>query len=143
MTTAVPPPRRRFLDKPGGPPSLLGDGGRVDGTLTIAGPLSISGAVHANGSVGGVLTIGRTGRWHGNVHAHAAVVLGELHGELVVDTTLELGRNAVIHGSVRAALVAIADGAIVNGRVDVTGDTPPVHFSDRRRDPPDGGSDPG
>jgi cytoskeletal protein CcmA (bactofilin family) len=143
MTTDSTPPRRRFLDQPGGPPSLLGDGGRVDGVLTIPGPLAIGGTVHANGSVGGVLTIGRTGRWHGNVHAHAAVILGELHGELIVDTTLELGRTAVIHGSVRAALVAIADGAIVNGRIDVTGETPPVHFTDRRRDPPDDGSDTG
>jgi len=136
MPDDVPPPRRRFLDQATGAPSLLGDGGRVDGTLTIPGPLSISGTVHANGSVGGVLTIGRTGRWHGDVHAHAAVVLGELHGALVVDTTLELGRTAVVHGSVRAALVAIADGAVVNGRIDVTGATPPVHFTDRRRDPP-------
>jgi len=63
------------------------------------------------------------------------VVLGEVDGELRVDTTLELGRTAVIRGSVIAALVAIADGAVVDGDITVTGTTPPVRFTDRRRDP--------
>jgi cytoskeletal protein CcmA (bactofilin family) len=128
-------PRRRFIDSPGGAPTLLGDGGRVEGHVSIPGPLAVGGMIVADGEVGGVLTIGRTGCWHGHVRAHAAVVLGELRGTLEVATTLELGRTAVVHGSVRAALVAIADGAIVDGDIEVTGETPVVRFTDRRRTP--------
>jgi len=139
MTSDESPPRRRFMDSPGGAPTLLGDGGRVEGRLTIPGPLAVSGTIVADGVVHGVLTIGRTGSWEGHVRAHAAVVLGEVRGTLAVETTLELGRTAIVHGSVRAALVAIADGAIVDGDIEVTGETPVVHFTDRRRAPEDDG----
>jgi len=141
MTSDESPPRRRFLDSPGGAPTLLGDGGRVEGHVSIPGPFAVSGTIVADGEVAGVLTIGRTGSWQGHVRAHAAVVLGELRGTLVVETTLELGRTAVVHGTVRAALVAIADGAVIDGDIEVTGETPVVHFTDRRRAPP--GDDPG
>ena len=133
MTSDDSPHRRRFLDAKAGSPTLLGDGGRLEGRVTIPGPLAVSGTIIADGEIGGVLTIGRTGSWHGNVRAHAAVVLGELRGTLEVATTLELGRTAVVHGSVCAALVAIADGAVVDGDIRVTGETPVVHFTDRRR----------
>ena len=139
MTVDTPPRRRRFLDAPGAPPTLLGDGGQFEGRLSIPGPLTISGLVVADGEVGGLLTIGRTGRWDGHVRAYAAVVLGELHGTLEVVTALELGRTAIVRGSVRAALVAIADGAIVDGEIEVTGSAPVVHFTDHRRSPPEDG----
>jgi cytoskeletal protein CcmA (bactofilin family) len=139
MTSDETHPRRRFLDGRGGAPTLLGDGGRVEGHVSIPGPLAVSGTIVADGEVGGVLTIGRTGCWHGNVRAHAAVVLGELRGTLEVATTLELGRTAIVHGTVRAALVAIADGAVVDGDIEVTGETPVVRFTDRRRAPDEGG----
>lgn len=142
MTVDAPPPRRRFSDAPRGTPTLLGDGGRLEGRLSIAGPLTVGGHVVADGDVGGLLTIGRTGRWEGHVRAHAAVVIGTVYGTLDVDTTLELARTAVIHGTVRAALVAIADGARVDGEIEVTGETPIVRFSDRRSSPP-GADDPG
>ena len=136
MTSDDDRPRRRFLDQPGGQPTLVGDGGHFEGTLRIPGPLTVGGTVVATGEVGGVLTIGRTGRWQGKVHAHAAVILGVLHGELRVDTKLELGSTAVIHGSVTAGVVAIADGAVVDGAITVTGGVPPVRFTDRRRGKP-------
>jgi cytoskeletal protein CcmA (bactofilin family) len=140
MTSDDSRPRRRFHDAQSGTPTLLGGGGRVEGRLSIPGPLTLSGTVVADGEVGGVLTIGRSGAWHGYVHAHAAVVLGELRGTLTVDTTLELGRTAVVHGTVRAALVAIADGAVIDGDIEVTGSTPVVHFTDRRRPPDEPGA---
>ena len=132
------PPTRRFLDAPGGPPTLLGEGGRIQGRVMIAGPLALNGTLVADGEVTGVLTIGRTGCWQGQVHARAAVVLGELRGTLEVDTTLELGRTAVVHGTIRGALIAIADGAVIDGAIEVTSRTPVVRFTDRRRTP--GGS---
>jgi cytoskeletal protein CcmA (bactofilin family) len=140
MTVDAPPPRRRFSDAAGGPPTLLGDGGRLEGRLSIAGPLTVGGHIVADGEVGGLMTIGRTGRWQGHVRAHAAVVLGTFEGVLEVATTLELARSAVVRGTVRAALVAIAVGATVEGEIEVTGSTPIVHYTDRRGSVPDPGA---
>ena len=133
MTASDPAqPKRRFLDQPAGPPSLIGRGGRFKGRLDVPGPLTLGGSVVGDGVVAGLLSVAREAHWDGNVHAHAAVIAGRVTGALDVDAKLEIGRHAVILGSVSAHTVAIADGAVVDGPIRVTGSDPVVHFEEKR-----------
>jgi len=45
---------------------------------------------------------------------------------------LEIGYTAVIRGKVSARTVAIAKGAIVDGEIEVTSDTPVMRFEEKR-----------
>ena len=125
-------PKRRFLDLTSGPPSLIGRGARFEGRLDVPGPLTLGGTVQGDGSVAGLLSVARDAHWEGNVHAESAVIAGRVTGNLTVEKKLEIGPGAVILGAVSAHVVAIADGAVVDGPIRVTGSEPVVHFEEKR-----------
>ena len=55
-------------------------------------------------------------------------------GGLIVRDKLEIGYTAVIRGKVSARTIAIAKGAIVDGEIEVTSDTPVLQFEEKRED---------
>ena len=133
MTDATSePPRRRLFDQVDGAPTLVGAGSRFEGQLQVNGPMSLGGTIIGDGAIDGALSIARDGHWHGNVSARSAVVAGRITGDVTIDAKLEIGKTAVIHGAVRARVIAIADGAIVDGEMTVTGGQPVVHFAEKR-----------
>ena len=129
---AADAPRRRFFDQRPGAPTLIGIGSRFEGTLEVQGPMSLGGTIVGNGTVAGLVSIAKEAHWHGNVQAQSAVVAGRVSGDLTIASKLEIGKSAVIHGRVRAHTVAIADGALVDGEIAVTGSQPIIHFEEKR-----------
>lgn len=125
-------PRRRFFDQRTGAPTLVGIGSRFVGDLEVQGPMSLAGTVIGNGTIAGLVSIAQDAHWQGNVRANAAIIAGRVSGDLTIETKLEIGRTAVIRGRVSARVIAIADGAIVDGEMIVTGDAPVVHFAEKR-----------
>jgi cytoskeletal protein CcmA (bactofilin family) len=125
-------PRRRLFDQPTGAPTLVGSGARFEGRLEVDGPMSLAGTVVGDGDISGILSIAREAHWHGNVSAQAAVVAGRVTGDLTIETKLEIGKSAVIRGAIRAGVIAIADGAVVDGQMTVTSAQPIVRFEERR-----------
>ena len=133
------PPRRRFFDQRSGAPTLIGSGSRFEGTLEVEGPMSLAGTVVGDGDVAGLVSIAEGAHWQGIVRAHAAIVTGRVTGELVIETKLEIGKSAVIRGKVRAHVLAIANGAVVDGEIAVTGSQPIVRFEEKRAPRPGAG----
>lgn len=125
-------PRRRLFDQVTGAPTLIGAGTRFEGRLEVSGPMSLGGTIVGDGVINGALSIAQGGDWHGNVSAHSAVIAGRVSGDLIIDSKLEIGKSAVIQGRVQARVIAIADGALVDGEMVVTGDGPVVHFTEKR-----------
>jgi cytoskeletal protein CcmA (bactofilin family) len=125
-------PRRRLFDTLSGSPTLLGEGARFIGDLECEGPLVLCGQVRGDGRIDGALNIAGSAHWEGNVTAQQAVVTGRVSGSLTVAGKLEIGRSAVIHGSVTAQSLAIAQGAVVDGDIRVTGEAPITRFEERR-----------
>jgi cytoskeletal protein CcmA (bactofilin family) len=126
------PPRRRLLDRIGGSPTLIGAGARFEGDIETSGPLAVSGTVVGDGVVHGALAIASGAHWQGTVRAATAVVAGTVTGDLTVDGKLEIGKTAVIRGNVHAHTLAIANGALVDGGLTVTGDAPVVRLDEKR-----------
>jgi cytoskeletal protein CcmA (bactofilin family) len=125
-------PRRRFLDRLSGSPSLFSAGSRLNGDVETSGPLMIAGHIIGDGRVGGELSIGPDAHWEGNVYAQRAVVAGKVTGSIVVSEKIEIAATAVIRGRVSACTIAMALGATIDGEVTVTGTEPIVEFEDRR-----------
>jgi cytoskeletal protein CcmA (bactofilin family) len=132
-------PRRRLFDQRSGAPTLIGKDSRFEGNLEVQGPMSLGGTIKGDGSIAGLVSIATDAHWQGNLHAHSAIVAGRVTGNLTIETRLEIGKTAVIRGKVRAHVVAIADGAVVDGEIAVTGTQPIIHFEEKRAPHPDAG----
>jgi cytoskeletal protein CcmA (bactofilin family) len=124
--------RRRMLDQLGDSPTFVAPGSRISGDLETLGPLVVCGAVRGDGRIGGALSMAANSEWHGEVHARAAVIAGQLTGRLVVDEMLEVGATAVIQAEVIARTIAIARGAVIEGAITVTSGQPVVRFDEKR-----------
>ena len=125
-------PKRRFLEGSSGTPTFIGAQSVFVGNIRGIGPFVVSGEVHGDGELEGSLNLSTTGSWHGFIQAHQAIVAGKITGGLSVRDKLEIGYTAVIRGRVSARTVAIAKGAIVDGEIEVTSDSPVLHFEEKR-----------
>jgi cytoskeletal protein CcmA (bactofilin family) len=125
-------PSRRLTDRSNGPPTVIGAGVDFRGDIVAPGPVMLSGTVHGDGDVGGMLTIARDAHWEGQVRARSGVVAGRVTGSIAVSDRLEVGANAVIKGSVSAKSLAIARGAVIEGDILVTSGEPVVQFEEKR-----------
>jgi cytoskeletal protein CcmA (bactofilin family) len=125
-------PKRRFLELGEATPTFIGATSVFIGNIRGAGQFVVSGEVHGDGDLDGALNLSATGTWHGNIQAQQAIVAGKIMGGLSVKDKLEIGYTAVIRGRVSARTVAIAKGAIVDGEIEVTSDTPVVQFEEKR-----------
>ena len=125
-------PKRRFLESNGTTPTFIGANSVFIGNIRGVGQFVVSGEVHGDGELEGALNLSSSGSWHGNVEAHQAIVAGTILGGLCVKDKLEIGYTAVIRGRVSARTVAIAKGAIVDGEIEVTSDSPVLRFEEKR-----------
>jgi cytoskeletal protein CcmA (bactofilin family) len=124
--------KRRFLESNTATATFIGAESVFVGNIRGAGQFVVSGEVHGDGELEGSLNLSASGAWHGHIHAQQAIVAGKITGGLTVNDKLEIGYTAVIRGKVTARTIAIARGAIVDGEIEVTSDSPVVQFDERR-----------
>jgi cytoskeletal protein CcmA (bactofilin family) len=94
----------------------------IKGEVISQEPLTIAG--HVDGSVevvGHALTIAEGGKVTATLLAKTIVVSGAVKGSLCAKDTIVVGETAVVEGDLAAPAVRLADGAVVQGRID-TGD---------------------
>jgi cytoskeletal protein CcmA (bactofilin family) len=127
-------PKRRFFDFDLGlpTPTVIGAESVVVGDIRGVGQFVVSGEVHGDADIAGSLNLAVTGVWNGHIHAERAVIAGKITGALTVQGKLEIGYTAVIRGKVSARTIAIAKGAIIDGDIEVTSDTPMLEFEEKR-----------
>ena len=131
-------PHRRFLDQTAAPPpqrttpTLVGQGSHFDGELRCQGDLSIAGSGQGKARVEGTLLLADTGLWQGEIVANNAILAGQFSGHLTVSGKLEVRTSARIQGEVTAAQLAIAEGAIIEGNLQVLSDAPIQRFVEKR-----------
>jgi cytoskeletal protein CcmA (bactofilin family) len=127
-------PKRRFFDFDLGlpTPTVIGVESVVVGDIRGTGQFVVSGEVHGDAEIAGSLNLAVTGVWNGNIQVERAVIAGKITGGLTVLGKLEIGYTAVIRGRVSARTIAIAKGAIIDGDIEVTSDTPMLEFEEKR-----------
>lgn len=127
-------PNRRFFDfdLDSLTPTVIGEQSIVVGDVRGEGQFVVSGEVRGDGEIGGGLHLSVTGVWSGYIQAERAVIAGKITGGLTVRDRLEIGYTAVIRGKVSARTIAIAKGAIIDGEIEVTSDTPMLQFEEKR-----------
>lgn len=127
-------PHRRLSDRGSGAPTVIGLGVSFRGDVIAPGSLMLSGTVRGDGDIGGALKIARDAHWEGQVRAGSAVIAGQLTGSIECSGALEVGAHAVIKGAVSAKTLAVANGAVIEGEIQVTSGAKVVQFEEKRKD---------
>jgi cytoskeletal protein CcmA (bactofilin family) len=77
--------------------------GRVEGTISVTGHL---------------VTVEAGARVVGDITAAGIVVSGSVQGSLVAEDRIKAETGADLQGDLSAPRIAVADGAVVNGRIE-------------------------
>lgn len=104
----------------GGAPAVIGPSITIKGDVTGDEDLMIQGRVE--GSVNLTqhnVTIGNSGRVKAGVHGRLVVVEGEVEGDLLATEQIILRNTAKVEGSLSAPRVALEDGAVFRGGIEM------------------------
>jgi cytoskeletal protein CcmA (bactofilin family) len=125
-------PKRRLSDRLGMSPTVISESSSIIGDVVTQGPLMVSGQVQGNGRIGGTLSMSKSAHWQGDISARQAVLAGRVTGRIVIEDKLEVSASAVIEGEIVAKVLAIANGARIEGAVTVTSGKAIVKFDEKR-----------
>jgi cytoskeletal protein CcmA (bactofilin family) len=99
---------------------------RITAGLSLKGELSGSEELWVGGNVEGTLrfsgarvVVGASGTVHGEIEARDIVIEGRVDGNLRADERVAISRSGQIKGDASAPRVAIEEGAVFNGAVEV------------------------
>ena len=126
-------PRRRVSDRVSSSPTFIGVGTTLTGNLDCEGDLVVGGCVIGDSIVRGNFTLSEGGRWEGRLQVKTAVVAGEWLGEIAASDKLEIRKSARIRGMVSARIIAVAQGALIDGEMAVTSGAPVVRYEEKRQ----------
>ncbi|MEO8671397.1 MAG: polymer-forming cytoskeletal protein [Tahibacter sp.] len=112
---------------PFGNTTLIAKGTVIRGDLTFTGALylegTVEGTVRAEGAEA-TLTLSEQGAVHGEIHVPRVVINGAVRGDVYAGMRLELAGGARVEGNVYYALLEMAAGAQINGKMVHQGDAP-------------------
>ena len=90
----------------------------------------VHGRVRGDSDLHGMLMVGPTCQWEGNILADVVIVKGLVQGNVTARQKVELRSTARVSGLVRAPVVAVGEGAVVQG--GMAPEAAITHFVERR-----------
>ena len=124
--------RRRFRDQVSGAPTLINEGCKISGVISGIGDYQVSGEIDGDCEIEGTVTLARSGYWQGTISAQDVVISGHVEGDIIASGKVEISNTARITGMVTGEAIAVAEGAVVEGRMKTTGQPEPVGFVEKR-----------
>jgi cytoskeletal protein CcmA (bactofilin family) len=122
--------RRRSLDNLQITPTILGREVVHVGMIEGRNNYVVHGRVEGDCDFDGALLIGPDCLWIGNIKADTVIVKGRVEGCIRAYFKIEVRPSARIKGNLSSPLIAVAEGALVQGRVSP--DSMITRFTDRR-----------
>jgi cytoskeletal protein CcmA (bactofilin family) len=94
----------------------------IQGKIISTENLTIDGRVEGTIELGDhSLTIGPGASVAADLAAQTIIISGDVTGNVNAKVKVDLHATATVHGDVSTPLLAMADGAVVTGRLDVAG----------------------
>lgn len=101
--------------------AAIGQSIRIKGEVTAREPLVVNGYIDGTVEVEGhTLTVAEGATLAAIVSADSVVVQGTLNGEVSAATKIVVQSTAKIEGEISAPSISVADGAIIQGKVQTT-----------------------
>ena len=102
--------------------SLIAQDITIEGKIEGAGSVRIAGKFKGDVNVQGDLTIEAGAKLTGSVRADKVVIAGELEGNVVGASSVDLQQTGVVIGDLTARSLAVASGATMRGKAEFGGD---------------------
>ena len=100
--------------------NLIGAGTVFEGKLKTPGSIRIDGKVIGEITVTQNISIGTSGDIDGNVSARNMTIGGKVKGMITAQEKLVFESKAVVRGEIRAAKLVIDEGAIFDGKCEMS-----------------------
>ncbi len=123
---------RRTLDKVEGFSTVIGKDSHFKGVIGGAGNFIVHGTVEADCAIEGTVVIAESGHWLGNITAGCVLIAGRVDGDVTAKDKMEIVSTARIKGKITSAVLAIAEGAIHEGVVAISGKPDMKRFKEKR-----------
>jgi len=122
---------RRTLDKVGGVSTVIGAGSRFVGEISGKENIVIHGEIEGDCNLQGTVVVEEGAKWIGTITASNIIIAGFVQGDVIATEKLEITSSSVIEGNLSGPVIAVAEGAIIKGKMEMT-DGEIKHFTDRR-----------
>jgi len=99
--------------------AFLGQGSKVNGTLTFSGPAELNGLVEGELHAKEKLTIGESAVINARIVGGEILVKGTVNGDISAKT-LSLKRPAKINGNITSSNLSIEEGVIFEGKCSMS-----------------------
>ena len=120
VATPTAPPPRPASSSPGGQSAYIGKSISIEGTITGSDDLVIEGRVKGSIKLSdNMLTIGTNGVVEADVEAKQIRVQGKLNGATKARDRIEIGKTGSVEGEVTTSRIAVEDGAVFRGSVNI------------------------
>ncbi len=124
---------RRLRDRSSGAATLINEGCKITGLLSGNGDFLVNGEIDGDGDVQGTITLAQNGLWRGTIKATVVIISGQVEGDIVASGSVEITASAKITGTVTGEAIAVAEGAVVDGVMQTTGQSSPTEFIEKRK----------
>ena len=104
--------------------TIIGAGAECGGDFSAQGSARIDGRVNGNVKVTGTVIIGTAGSVNGNIEAQAAMIGGEVIGNVNAPTRTELTATAKVIGDISTEVIVIDEKAVFQGGCNMNQETP-------------------
>jgi len=118
----APAPAPRPIMNPAGKESLIAADITIEGKIEGGGSVRIAGKFKGDVNVQGDLTIEAGAKLTGSVRADKVTIAGELEGNVVGASRIDLLQTGTVVGDLKARSLAVAAGASMRGKAEFGGD---------------------
>ena len=125
--------KRRIGDSARGPTTFVSPATQIVGRLVGVGPYVFCGSMDGDCDIDGSLTLAAGSRWRGTIRAVDVVVAGDVEGDVIASGRVEVAGTGRVHGTLAGHSIAIAQGAVIEGEINVTSGTEPQLYEEKRR----------
>lgn len=108
--------------------TIIAEGVHVEGNFKGSGPTIIEGSVKGKVNTALSLTVGEHAVIEASVKAGSALVSGKIKGSVAIKDKLHITSTGVIDGDITTKILEVEDGAVINGKINMTGAS--VNFED-------------
>jgi len=130
--------KRRIRDAGSGPGTLISAGCKIQGNISGNGNFMISGEIDGDCDIEGTVTLAKNGFWRGTIKAESVIVAGMIEGDIDASNRVEINNTARVSGAVSSAVIAVEQGAVVEGVMQTTGRETPTKYLEKRLPDEDG-----
>ena len=100
--------------------TFIGPSVKLEGNFSGEGDVVIEGMMIGNLTTKGDIRVGQGASIEAEIKTKNALIAGKIKGNVNVSNHLKLASSAIVNGDIRAASLAVDEGAVVNGKIIMT-----------------------